>query len=417
MAKVTIKFVGSEEYEIFDLPAGQTKVTKSWLDEQLAQVDGSRANIEELSMDGVTSIGQRAFMGCTSLKEVIIPEGVTVIWDSAFYGCTGLASVIIPEGVTSIGDWAFAKCTGLASVIIPEGVTVIGRWAFRGCTSLASVTIPASVTSIGQRAFMGCTSLASVTIPASVTSIGRWAFASCTSLERIVVHTEVQKEKLLGSNLGSNSGIAEDKIICLEEILVEGNIGDYGITYNGFMKLSSAERDFYLTVLKDYQNEENRDDEPVNATEVGELVDGINDGIESKSGSREEDSAIKIQKVARGWLARRRGQARDDVINLVCKLQLPAVSEPKDGSFMKYLQDRFNADIRRHYDRGYIRFSTLQMAAFKVVWQAGSFEKSEVDGGGKSEADNQGPQGGGGGEETAGSPVTAPAGKGPCNIL
>ena len=70
-----------------------------------------------------------------------IPEGVTSIGDAAFYGCTGLTSVTIPEGVTSIGDTAFCGCTGLTSVTIPEGVTRVGDAAFYGCTGLTSVTL------------------------------------------------------------------------------------------------------------------------------------------------------------------------------------------------------------------------------------------------------------------------------------
>ena len=45
-----------------------------------------------------------------------IPEGVTSIGDTAFRGCTGLTSVVIPEGVTSIGDYAFYDCTSLTDV-------------------------------------------------------------------------------------------------------------------------------------------------------------------------------------------------------------------------------------------------------------------------------------------------------------
>ena len=69
----------------------------------------------------------------------------------------------IPGSVTTIGDYAFQGCSSLASVTIPDSVTEIGESAFEGCSSLASVTIPGSVTTIGWHAFSGCSSLASVT--------------------------------------------------------------------------------------------------------------------------------------------------------------------------------------------------------------------------------------------------------------
>ena len=62
-------------------------------------------------------------------------------------------SYTIPNSVTSIGDCAFVDCTSLTSVTIPNSVTSIGDEAFSGCTSLTNVTIPNSVTSIGDEAF------------------------------------------------------------------------------------------------------------------------------------------------------------------------------------------------------------------------------------------------------------------------
>ena len=47
--------------------------------------------------------------------------------------------VVIPAGVTSIGDKAFAWCSSLKSVEIPKGVTSIGKGAFFGCSSLEIV--------------------------------------------------------------------------------------------------------------------------------------------------------------------------------------------------------------------------------------------------------------------------------------
>ena len=141
--------------------------------------------------EGVTSIGNWAFNGCSSLTSVVIPDGVTSIGDWAFNGCSSLTSVVIPEGVTSINDGAFYKCSSLTSIVIPEGVTYIGREAFRYCSSLTSVVIQEGVTSIGASAFCYCSSLASVVIPESVTSIGTGAFSSCSSLTSIVIPESV----------------------------------------------------------------------------------------------------------------------------------------------------------------------------------------------------------------------------------
>lgn len=70
-----------------------------------------------------------------------------------------ITGITIPASVTSIGNYAFYGCTSLASIDIPAGVTSIGNYAFNGCTSLASITIPAGVTSIGANAFNACSAL------------------------------------------------------------------------------------------------------------------------------------------------------------------------------------------------------------------------------------------------------------------
>ena len=139
----------------------------------------------EITMpDDITSIGDYAFSGCTSLTSITIPDSVTNIGYSAFSYCTGLTSITIPDSVTSIGDRTFSGCTRLTSITIGSSVTSIGWYAFYYCESLNSITIPDGVTSIGNSAFSGCTGLTSITIPDSVTSIGD-AFSYCSSLKDV----------------------------------------------------------------------------------------------------------------------------------------------------------------------------------------------------------------------------------------
>ena len=123
--------------------------------------------------------------------DVVIPEGVTEIGEDAFLGCSSLESVSIPEGVREIGEDAFAFCKSLKSVTIPEGVKKIGRDAFRGCGSLKTISTPGSVAEIGASAFRDCSSLESVSIPEGVKKIGREAFRFCGSLKTISIPASV----------------------------------------------------------------------------------------------------------------------------------------------------------------------------------------------------------------------------------
>ena len=183
--------------------------------------------------DGVTFIGEEAFWGCSGLTHIIIPNSVTFIGEEAFYGCTGLKSIDIPNSVTFIGQNAFSICSGLSSLVIPDSVTTIGENAFYACKNLKAIRvsdnnpvydsrnncnaiieshsntiicacnntfIPNDVTSIGDSAFYGIKGLSSIFIPKSVTSIGHHAFG-CTGLKSIIIPDSV---KSIGYNAFDN---------------------------------------------------------------------------------------------------------------------------------------------------------------------------------------------------------------------
>ena len=175
--------------------------------------------------DGLTSIGDYAFSGC-SISTIIIPYGVTRIGSGAFSWCDFLGDILIPCTVTSIGYQAFWLGDGhsingtityfyitaptleeycnssvnqlledfyysrrlviagqeLTEVVLPNSVTSIREYLFSDMQYLTSITIPNSVVNIGRSVFEDCHSLKSITIPNSVTHIGNDAFYDCSSL-------------------------------------------------------------------------------------------------------------------------------------------------------------------------------------------------------------------------------------------
>ena len=197
----------------------------------------------------VIRIGEYAFVGCSNLTSVTIPNSVTNISKGTFTGCSSLTSISLPfvgdrahapndtyqypfgyifgadghegeiatpqynpstssttiatyfiptslkeviiTGSEHITKGAFVNCNNLTSVTIPNSVTSIGQEAFAGCCSLTSITIPNSVTSIGQKAFEGCRGLASVNFGNSVSSIGYGAFSDCTGLTTVAIPNSV----------------------------------------------------------------------------------------------------------------------------------------------------------------------------------------------------------------------------------
>ena len=194
--------------------------------------------------EGVTSIGDRAFIYCYNLTNIVIPDGVTSIGMYAFSQCSSLTSITIPDSVTSIENMAFHDCRALRNISIPDNVTSIAEEVFVGCDALSAFygkyasednrclivdgvlnsfapanlteyTITESVTSIENYAFWDCHVLTSITIPDNVTSIGYYAFGYCNSLKDIYCKATIPPTAFFDSFTRWNAfnNIAEDATI------------------------------------------------------------------------------------------------------------------------------------------------------------------------------------------------------------
>lgn len=207
---------------------------------------------------GVTSIGKRAFINCSGLTTINIPNSVTHIGDCAFYACDDLTSVTIPNSVTKIEEFAFAECSKLATINIPESVTNIGDLAFYHCSGLTSVIIPNSIMSIGRETFTGCTSLTSITIPKSVTRIEDYAFSNCSKLTTVVIQNpnlkydydkvfygcdNLQPQNVVYETKGSNMSVHEGSLspsASSQSIPTSQPQKVYSNAYDGFVNIRQA---------------------------------------------------------------------------------------------------------------------------------------------------------------------------------
>ena len=135
----------------------------------------------------LTRIGKYGFNNCRSMQSVVLPEGLVSMGTSCFGECTALKSIVIPGSVTSFGSSIFSNCANLAQVTFAEGMTHIPDSMFYNSDGLKSVSFPSTLVSIGDTAFRDCGSLSSVTIPAHVTSLGAAVFSDCISLKNIYV--------------------------------------------------------------------------------------------------------------------------------------------------------------------------------------------------------------------------------------
>ena len=193
----------------------------------------------------VTSIGEGAFSGCSSLTSITCAANTPPILGTNVFYNTKLSAVYIPDNTLSAyqtawgNEYAYVNNentltlhvatpgtladlifdAGTRPVLVAKltltgtlndadftcmretmtslvdvdlsGITNTSGVNFNGKENLVRIILPANLASIGGSAFEGCSSLTSITVPNSVTSIGDIAFASCYSLTSITIPNSV----------------------------------------------------------------------------------------------------------------------------------------------------------------------------------------------------------------------------------
>lgn len=175
---------------------------------QDTEINGIYYDLDENDQTATVTYGDVQYTGSVEIPASITHNGktysVTTIGEDAFLYCSNLIAVSLPESVTSIGAGAFQNCRSLSAISIPKSVTSIEYVSFAGCSSLNSVTLPSSLTVIEAFAFLDCRSLTAISIPESVTSVEEGAFYGCTHLTAIHVSLD-------NAVYSSEDGILYDK--------------------------------------------------------------------------------------------------------------------------------------------------------------------------------------------------------------
>ena len=93
--------------------------------------------------EGVEIIGEMAFRGKKTLKNVIIANSVKEIEHDTFYDCDELDNVYVPASVKIVRSYAFAECDKLKKVTFAGTPEKVGRHTFDDCNQLHDIIVPA----------------------------------------------------------------------------------------------------------------------------------------------------------------------------------------------------------------------------------------------------------------------------------
>ncbi len=129
--------------------------------------------------NSLSSVGEYVFADNYSLKDAVLPYSLQTIPRGMFEGSDSLQTISLSAQLVNIDSFAFMNCSALTTVQLPETLKTIGESAFSS-TGLTEIIIPSGVVQMGLSAFSDNSNLNKVTILASaLTKIENFTFKNC----------------------------------------------------------------------------------------------------------------------------------------------------------------------------------------------------------------------------------------------
>ena len=133
--------------------------------------------------DDTTTLGSYAFTGHVTISKFDVPTRITSIKDRVFHQCKSIKEIIIPSSVTNIGSSCFYGATSLHTATLNS--PYLGEQMFENAYGLKNVIFNCSPTTFPVKLFYNATGLETIDIPETVTSIGTSCFHLCKNLSEI----------------------------------------------------------------------------------------------------------------------------------------------------------------------------------------------------------------------------------------
>lgn len=178
----------------------------------------------------VTSIGEMAFLGCTSLKSVKLSTGVAKIDKNAFGSCSALREVQVAKdnpNFSSLDGVLYSKAQDTlviypaaktdAAYTIPGGVTSVAMYAFSENPYLETIAIPNSLIKVGDSAFFNCKNLCSVSYNGTEEE---WNQITIGLLNEKLTGANIQYQERIIGDVNADGALTISDVVLLQKWLL-----------------------------------------------------------------------------------------------------------------------------------------------------------------------------------------------------